>query len=503
MKDSIKIAIVSFFLLFYFYLNISFAAWLEGWQYRRQITINNTLNSNSLTDYQVLITLDTASLISAGKMRSDCGDIRFTDSVGITLLNYWIESGCNTTNTRIWVKVPFIPANGYQTIYIYYGNSSATSQSNVSNTFIANAIYVISGSCSDSTNCGYMDNHAEADNIRNYPASICTKYVDKIDWGSPCDNSAFNTNARNYFYARFRFLFVPDVSGTWTFGIDSDDASELIKSNADMYGGIHEHTVIVSWYGGHGVANSLTTYTGTISLVAGQGIWLEFLYEEWGGNEGGRAGAQRPGGTMLIINTTNFPNQIFARKYTSPEPTITIGNEQTFFALNVLSISSSKTEKTFFKGFISKTDLLDILNKNIVILRYFEDIAKQTSYSIKVPIKTFTSVSTFSSISQKIIPIIREFSSLINLKSIFGRYYQYEKYGILSFISSYQKSIGKIEISKYYIIGKIEKNVKIARKFLGFINLNAILEKTIFKKFTSLNYITYEIEKYFSISYVI
>jgi len=63
-------------------------------------------------------------------MRTDCGDIRFTDSDGTTLLNYWLESGCNTASTKIWVKVPEIPASSNKTIYVYYGNSEATSLSN-------------------------------------------------------------------------------------------------------------------------------------------------------------------------------------------------------------------------------------------------------------------------------------------------------------------------------------------------------------------------------------
>jgi hypothetical protein len=110
--------------------------WLFAWNYRKALTINNNSNSNSLTDYQVLTTLDTQSLISSGKMRSDCGDIRFTDSDGQTQLNYWIESGCNTSSTKIWVKVPSIPASSTKTIYVYYGNPSATSQSNVDATFV-------------------------------------------------------------------------------------------------------------------------------------------------------------------------------------------------------------------------------------------------------------------------------------------------------------------------------------------------------------------------------
>jgi hypothetical protein len=85
-----------------------------GWKYRVPITINST---SDLTDYQVLITLDTQSLISAGRMRSDCGDIRFTwyNSTSQTEIEipYWIESGCNTTSTKIWLKVPEISLGAF------------------------------------------------------------------------------------------------------------------------------------------------------------------------------------------------------------------------------------------------------------------------------------------------------------------------------------------------------------------------------------------------------
>ncbi|MEM0242929.1 MAG: DUF2341 domain-containing protein [Candidatus Aenigmatarchaeota archaeon] len=117
------------------YLTQPSQTWLSGWQYRIPITIREN-SGNTLTDYQILVTINTQNLISQGKMRSDCGDIRFTDSDGRTLLNYWIEDGCNSTNTKIWVKVPNIPANSNKIIYLYYGNPSATSMSNGDNTFI-------------------------------------------------------------------------------------------------------------------------------------------------------------------------------------------------------------------------------------------------------------------------------------------------------------------------------------------------------------------------------
>ena len=104
-------------------------------QYSKPIIINNTANSNVLTDYQVKLITDTASLIADGKMKSDCSDIRFSDSDKTTQLNYWIESGCNTASTNIWVKVPLIPASSTKTIYMYYGNFSASPASNFGNTF--------------------------------------------------------------------------------------------------------------------------------------------------------------------------------------------------------------------------------------------------------------------------------------------------------------------------------------------------------------------------------
>lgn len=107
----------------------------NSWNYRKEIIISNT--GSLLTNYQVLITIDTTSLVNSvpiSKMRSDCNDIRFTSSDGSTLLNYWIESGPNTVSTKIWVKIPSI-TNGSNTIYLYYGNPSATSASNGTNTF--------------------------------------------------------------------------------------------------------------------------------------------------------------------------------------------------------------------------------------------------------------------------------------------------------------------------------------------------------------------------------
>jgi hypothetical protein len=109
----------------------AYAPWFDlGWKYRKPVTIDNTAGPSALKDYQLMIPLNTQELISAGKMRSDCGDARFTDSDGTTELNYSMEDKSN-----FWVRVPNIPSGSTTVIYFYYGNLTASSASNATNTF--------------------------------------------------------------------------------------------------------------------------------------------------------------------------------------------------------------------------------------------------------------------------------------------------------------------------------------------------------------------------------
>jgi hypothetical protein len=119
---------------------VFFPVWVIAQTYAPQYKIPCTLNNDSslgLTDYQILVTLNTESLISSGHMRSDGGDIRFTpvECSPSIFYDFWIENGLNTDSTRIWVKVPAISASSISQILMWYGDSSAISQSNFTATF--------------------------------------------------------------------------------------------------------------------------------------------------------------------------------------------------------------------------------------------------------------------------------------------------------------------------------------------------------------------------------
>jgi len=128
--------------LFYFSLNETLAdntSWYNSnWHHRKPITINNTTNSNNLTNHQIEITLGSSNF-SFSHAESDGKDLRFTNSDGTTLLDYWIENYNNSSRTAtIWVNVPSVPAVSNKIIYLYYGNSSASRVSNFDNTFAKN-----------------------------------------------------------------------------------------------------------------------------------------------------------------------------------------------------------------------------------------------------------------------------------------------------------------------------------------------------------------------------
>lgn len=107
-------------------------AWYNtSWPLRKAVTIDNTGNANTLTNYQVQI-----SVTYDSDMQADFDDIRFTDSDGATLIDHWLETKTDSTSATFWVEIPSISASSNKTIYMYYGNSTASSISSGDNTFL-------------------------------------------------------------------------------------------------------------------------------------------------------------------------------------------------------------------------------------------------------------------------------------------------------------------------------------------------------------------------------
>jgi len=114
------------------------------WSFTRAITVTvgATAPFNGYNGYSVPINgFNTAALVAAGKMRSDCNDLRIARFAA----NTWTQLdrqviGCNTANTTIWFKMQAgVAANGTDASYsLFYGNANAGAPpANLNNVYLA------------------------------------------------------------------------------------------------------------------------------------------------------------------------------------------------------------------------------------------------------------------------------------------------------------------------------------------------------------------------------
>ncbi|MEM3578480.1 MAG: DUF2341 domain-containing protein [Candidatus Bathyarchaeia archaeon] len=120
----------------------------SGFSYRVQHNITGS-SAGAVVDYQVRITIVNGSGVSCGDIyytthvsQPSFNDVRFTwyntTSGEEKSIPYWAEVVHDGENATFWVKVPEIPPSpSSATIYIYYGNSSATSASDITSTLEA------------------------------------------------------------------------------------------------------------------------------------------------------------------------------------------------------------------------------------------------------------------------------------------------------------------------------------------------------------------------------
>ncbi|MHA2052086.1 MAG: DUF2341 domain-containing protein [Candidatus Kariarchaeaceae archaeon] len=110
--------------------------WDSQWSYRKSITVDNSQVDGDLADFPVLVDIIDSDLSS--KALSNGDDIVFTDSAAIKL-SHEIESYENSTGHLVaWVKVANLSSSTDTVLYLYYGNSGASNQENVSDVWSSN-----------------------------------------------------------------------------------------------------------------------------------------------------------------------------------------------------------------------------------------------------------------------------------------------------------------------------------------------------------------------------
>ena len=109
--------------------------WDTDWSYRRELTFDNSGQSDTLENFTVLVKLSSSNFdYSHGK--SDGADLRFIDEDDSTELKYHIEDWDTSGTSYLWVKVTQIDgSSSTDSIWMYYGNLSASDVQDTSGTY--------------------------------------------------------------------------------------------------------------------------------------------------------------------------------------------------------------------------------------------------------------------------------------------------------------------------------------------------------------------------------
>jgi len=120
----------------------------------------------------------------------------------------------------------------------------------------------------------FANNAAGFDAILNTANSNTTiTHTGEVTLATMCDGSTATPHwASDYYAIKFEFWFIPKETGSYKFGINSDDASDISVDG----------TIIATYYGGHGASGY---QYGSTNMVAGTLYKIIARYQEFGGGD--------------------------------------------------------------------------------------------------------------------------------------------------------------------------------------------------------------------------
>jgi hypothetical protein len=170
----------------------------------------------------------------------------------------------------------------------------------------------------DSTSVYNSNDHplskSELDNffdVSQSPLQQSGDYSGEISWGDGGQTGAGGTVGTKPSYLpsepyawKVEGYIRPDETGTYTFGVDSDDASDVFVDG----------DLVAHYYDGHGFDGSWTgdslRLAGTINLIAGRYYPFVARVEEGSGGDGIQVGWQKPSQSSINV----IPGSAFFRR---------------------------------------------------------------------------------------------------------------------------------------------------------------------------------------------
>jgi hypothetical protein len=105
------------------------------WIYQRELTVTST-RATDAAGFQVLVELNPGNF-DYSHANADGSDLRLASTSGAETfdLDHFIETWTPGGTSRIWARVPNIPASGTMSIFLRFGNPAAATTSNFATTF--------------------------------------------------------------------------------------------------------------------------------------------------------------------------------------------------------------------------------------------------------------------------------------------------------------------------------------------------------------------------------
>ena len=310
---------------------ITLSAWMNPvsslWTKKKPITISGS--TFDLTDYQVKIDVGYES-----DMQPDFSDLRFIDIDG-NVLSYWIESYTASATAIVWVKIPSIPNSG-KTIYMYYGNPTAADVSNGDSTFIFFDDFNGSAGASIDKNKWTWTEKNPLLQPRDNQATYTTDYFHSGSTGMKLVSSYYSMGEPYH-------SFTTPITGeliAWIYdtGIGGTTTDAVIGE-----GSCHNVGIVGQWLGYYGYRVNCTAHAYENTAFPRSVGWHKMkmrcdgtntsFYIDDNPNPVATASEMSSFNQILVGNaltyspTTAYFDDVLVRKYSSPEPSATVGNE--------------------------------------------------------------------------------------------------------------------------------------------------------------------------------
>jgi len=348
-------------------------AWLSGWDYRQAINISNT--AGDLTNYQVRIDLNSTNVGSNFNWSNNGSDIRFTDASD-NLLNFWIESWNSTEQeATIWVNVTSLPNNTNTTIYMYYGNPSASSVSNGSAVFEffddfedGNISDWTTTSGTTSVVSGLSGNYAikhTGDGTNNIGQVVYKSYTVPDSYIFECEFMLDDYGTSTY--EPYFYIFLPRyVDANNLIRVDSYYSTDQYIRYWKIVEGSYSAIAAATWISGGQAEKDKIYKFKYVSKGSTVDIYIDDVKYISDATKNTEVSAGKIG-FGANVNAQLIEDNMRIRKYADPEPTVSSFGSEEIFAGIIINVYDNQTNQSLTNWtvyFTNGTDEATFTNQN-------------------------------------------------------------------------------------------------------------------------------------------